>query len=406
MRTIMSSVRVVVILLVWVAAACTPTPVTPTPPTPPTNTPTDTPPAPTDTPTDTPKPPTDTPEPTATDTPPPSDVDLATEFSVFYALPETSPDPGIAYLLTPRRESPGITAEELVANPGALQDQVLGRLRIVRQSTLQLQLPPGDYMITLAPDGEALLFTGAAGEVAVPAVIRALPIPLTDRPVAMISSVQMCLAWDLLQICGLVSTPLPGPLIEQLNAAVEDLEVNPDSLALDRAIPDVEGDNVLDPCLAELNKDEPDYTQCPASVLAAPAREALPPPPSFPDAISTGVLVVLQDLELPDDVFKEPDTNDPVGLLPAGNYVMYDIVLPEDEVIDTYDEQQITVSRVGLSPVAGAEPEFYLLAIRGAPLQGTPPEGPQAVISNLWIEGWDGIWSCYVRSWQCPYYPP
>src|SRR5215211_7886703 len=131
-RRITPPVRVLVALLLWVAG-CTPTPVTPKPPT---NTPTDTAPAPTDTPTEEPtatEPPTIEPteppteEPTATNTPtPPAPT---TDSSVFYALPASSPKPGIAYLLTPRQESPGITAEELAANPGLLDGQPLGTLK-------------------------------------------------------------------------------------------------------------------------------------------------------------------------------------------------------------------------------------------------------------------------------------
>jgi hypothetical protein len=295
-----------------------------------------------------------------------------------------------------------IKVEELTENPGALEKEALGVLKVVQQ--LSDELPTDDYALTLDSSGENVLFTGANAAASFPAIIRTLPLPLPEsRPVAMISSVQMCLAWDSVQICALVSTPLRDDLREQLATAIQDLGSDPSLFALDRGIPDVEGDNVLDICLAELSKAQPDYTQCRASVLAAPALEALDPPPGVPDAINTGVLVVLEDLQLNDDVFGDPELTDLIGKLPPENFLIYDIVLPDDPVIGTYDEQRITESRAGLSPGVDQDPEFYLRAVIGAPLIGEaiigiPPEGPEAVISNLWIGK-----SCLFRWRQCPY---
>lgn len=336
-------------------------------------------------------------------TEPPVIPDLATEVSVFYALP----DSGIAYLLTPRQEAPGITAEELAEQPDALDNQVLATFKVVQQ--LSEELPVDDYTVTLDPGGEAVSFNGTSGAVLFPAVIRSLPLPLPDeRPVAMISSVQMCLAWGTLQICALVSTPLPSDLVEQLDAAIQELGAEPGSFALDRSIPDVEGDGMVGICLAELIKDEPNYAECKATVLAAPILESLDPPTAAPDAVSTAVLVVLENLVLDNDVFSDPELTQLKGQLPPGNYLMYDIILPDDPVIGTYNEQPITASRVGLSTGVGQDPEAYLRAVIGAPLtgeavQGAPPDGPEAVISNLWIRGWDGVWRCYFKERQCPW---
>src|SRR5215208_1042116 len=159
------SARAVVVLLIWIAA-CTSTPTTPTLPTPPTGTPTATQ-TPTNTPTNTATA-TETPPNTPTNTPSP---DLATEFTVFYALPDT----GIAYQLTPRRASPGITAEELVSKPGALEGQVLGTLKVVQQ--LSEALPPDDYTITLSGT-DSVFFNGTAKVVPLPRVIHTLPVAL------------------------------------------------------------------------------------------------------------------------------------------------------------------------------------------------------------------------------------
>jgi hypothetical protein len=393
------SVRVVIILLVMVTA-CTPTSDTPSPPNLPTITPTDTPLVPTDTLTEVPtEPPTD--EPIPTDAALPSE--LATEYSVFYALP----DQVFAYLLTPRRDSPGITAEELVANPGALENQVLGRLRVVESPTGEFQ--PGDYTITLEPNLEVLSFNGPTDIVRVPVVIRSLPVSLPElRPVAMISSLQMCLAWDTLQICGLVSTPLPSNLQEQLLGAIQELGADPEQFDLDRGIPDVEGDNILEPCLNDIGQEEPSYRQCRSSVLAVPALEPLKALPADPDAIGTSVLVVLENLILENDVFADPDFTRPIGELPPGNYVMYNIVFPEDPLVPGFENWRATLSRVGLSPGVGQDPQYYLRAIIGAPLTGDavvgePLEEPEAVISNLWVRGWDGRWSCYFQWRQCPW---
>jgi hypothetical protein len=101
-------------------------------------------------------------------------------------------------------------------------------------------------------------------------------------------------------------------------------------------------------------------------------------------------------LKLNDDVFSTPELTKPIGELQLGNYLMYNIRLPDDEVIDTYDDQLITVSRVGLASEAGRDFELYLRAIIGVPLvgeaiQGVPPERPQAIISNLVTYAWDLI---------------
>jgi len=364
--------------------------------------------------------PTDTPEPTAEETGNPvEDFEPAIDLSIIYALSD-----GAAYVLTPRRTSPGVKAEELAGDPSALENMILGRLTVVRP--LIGELPRGIYTITLDPTGETVVFAGEAGVRNFPAVIRSLPLPIPEpRPVAMISSVQMCIAWDTLQICALISTTLPDDLRQLLESGIQELGANPNSFALDRAVPDLEGDNIVKPCLDELTKQQPDYTKCPASVLAAPAVEALEPPPlppvangagvlaapvqqAEPEVNSTAVLVVLTKLDLAEDAYTDhmltPVSR--VGEVQPGNYLMYDIILSSDQVIDTYDNQQITDSRVGLSTQVGEEPQLYLHAVIGAPLVGDPitggpPEGDEAVISSLWIKR-NGKWSCYLR--ECPYY--
>jgi hypothetical protein len=322
--------------------------------------------------------------------------ELAREFTVFYALPDT----GIAFLLTPRREQPDIEKPE----------EVLGALSVVQQ--LHDELPPDTYAITLGPGQEVVRFIGAERQPEFPAVIRTLPLLVREaRPVALIGSEQMCLTWETTQICALVSTPLRGDLLERLVQAVNNLGANPDLFALDRAIPDVEGRNVLADCAEALRTETPAYDKCRASVLAAPVEtaDALPPLPSYQEsALGTGVLVVLEDLK--EDVYADPDLTQQVGSLPAGSYLMYDIVLPDDPVIGEYDEQQITRSRAGLSTGVNENTKLNLPAVIGAPIVGQAPGGAppddrsEDFISNLWRHRWDCHWSCYFKWWQCPYW--
>jgi len=72
----------------------------------------------------------------------------------------------------------------------------------------------------------------------------------------------MCIAWDTLQICANVSTPLRGDMMEQLVVAIQELGANPirsRSTVLSRS----RGRHVVKPCLVELTKQQPDYTKCP-----------------------------------------------------------------------------------------------------------------------------------------------
>ena len=328
--------------------------------------------------------------------------DLAREYTVFYAYP----DQGIAFLVTPASQIPTVDPQALANDPALLQNQALGLLTVVRQ--VNDLLPPDHYAITLESNGEVMTFIGARAEASFPATIRALPGPISkDRPVAMISSEQICLAWDTLQICSLVSTPLREDLKAQLDEAIQATGGDPGLFAVDRAVPDTEGRNVLAACEEALQQEPPAYKECKASVLAAPlaSAEGLPPPPGEPDATGTGTLVVLVDLE--EDVFLDPELTEPIATLSAGNYLMYDIVLPNDPVIAQYDKQQVTESRVGLSTSLGDKPAFYLPAnigyiFMGDALRGEAPDSrSDAVISNLFVRNFSGSWSCYFRWWQC-----
>ena len=318
--------------------------------------------------------------------------DLASDHTVFYAFPDT----GIAFLLTPIAGGPGKTAEVLAQEPGNIQNLMLGGLTVISGFS-GFPLSQGDYLITLAPDGEELQFTQLNGDVfSFPAVIRSLPQPLS-RELALITSSQMCLAWNRTQVCALVNAPLRSDLVQQINNAIENLGIDPASIALERAIPDVEGFNMIQRCADALANEPPSYDQCRSTVLAAPAvADGAFDATSQAEGTYTGIalLVVLEPLK--DQVFLDPQLTQVAEGLPNGDYLTFEVLLSgetptRDEPIPTRVAQE------------GPQGSFYLPAQSGGALIGDPVRGfgpsneDEAVIANLWCKG-----RCYFKWWQCP----
>lgn len=317
--------------------------------------------------------------------------DLASDHTVFYAFPNT----GIAFLLTPIAGGPGYTAEELAQEPGNIQNLMLGGLTVISGFS-GFPIAQGDYLITLAPDGENILFTPENGSaLSFPAVIRSLPQPLS-RELALITSSQMCLAWNRTQVCALVNAPLPSDLVQQINDAIGNLGIDEASIALERAIPDAEGFNMIQTCADALARETPSYDQCRSTVLAAPAvADGAFDATSQAEGTYTGIalLVVLEPLE--DQVFLDPQLTQVTDTLPAGDYLTFEVLLSGET--PTRDEPIPT--RVAQQGPAGS---FYLPAQSGGALIGDPilGSGPsnedEAVIANLWCKG-----RCYFKWWQC-----
>jgi hypothetical protein len=316
---------------------------------------------------------------------------LARQHTVLYAFPDT----GVASLLTPVEKGPGLTAEELAKNPGAIQNVSLGGLTVIIQTTSKLT--PDDYIITLTPDRETVRFIGSKTQASFPVVIRSLPLPV-PRPVALITSSQMCLAWDTTQICARVETPLRPDLMDQLTNAIKGLDVPLSAIALDRAIPDVEGRGMLGTCAKALSQESPDYAACRATVLAAPTVKdgAFPAPHEEGKITAIGVLLVLEKLE--EDVYRDPELTQSVGELPDGPYKTFEVLLPGEEPAPGKPVN----TRVRQSGPAG---DFYLPAVSGGVIIGTailgsgPTNEEEAIIVNLWQSG-----RCAgFKWWQCPW---
>jgi hypothetical protein len=314
-------------------------------------------------------------------------VSLSAENTVIYALP----DSGVAFLLTPAAEWPNFSAPRLAEEPASIEKLMLGSLTVVQ--SLDEALPPGDYIMTLAPDGKTVIFTGGNSQAQYEAVIRELPRPV-PRPLALITAQQMCLAWGTTQICALVSTPLPDDLAERVQAAMENLGVR--AFPSSPAVPDIEGVEALERCAKALSQEPPNYGDCRSTVLASRADGA-ETSKRLADASTTaiGVLLVLQPIR--EEIFLDPKLTQPTPILPVGEFATFEVKYPDDPQID----EGIFETRVLQSGEAG---DFYLPSISGAVIIGDPVlgDGPsnedETIIANLWVDS-----VCYFKRWQCPW---
>ena len=348
----------------------------------------------------------------------------APEHTTLYALP----GPGLIYLFS-ANQIPADLRTDKQALSGRLDNVVLGILFVTdAASDLPTSfLRPGVYVLALGQAGNLVNFIGDKDSREVQADIRTFKSDLiAARPFALISSEQMCLSWDALQVCARQRTPLPDQLQDDLQKAALSLGATPELFANERGILDIEGVNNLERCADAVKGGE--FAGCQPSILVAPiSRKGLdaPPPPEFDPLKSSradlaslapaprletgqaglvGIAVVFS--ETLEEVYRDPQLLTPARSLPADAYLLYDILFTSDPQMGTNDGQPITLSRVELrlSPAV----KFYLPDVRNVPLLGTsvnstPPADaePEAAAVHLLIKVF-GRQICLFKARECP----
>ncbi len=394
-------VLLIVVLIVVLASCSSPSSVTPTVPTL-----TISPPRPTDTPTS--PPPVATPTPLAMPVVLLPDGVIATaegiaraqkwELSGVWAPEHTTlyaqPGAGLLYMLSAYHIPSGLrTVEQAIS--GGLDNIVLGVL-FVANAAANPSRPPGVYTLALSEKGQYLNFADGDGKLEkTAAVLRHIKNSslLADRPFTLISSQQMCLSWDALQVCVPLRTPLPSQDQERLVAAAKELGADPAWFDVTRGIFDIEGVNNLERCASAVK--QRNFEACQPSILVAPISQAgrsAPIPPEFDklrsgkaplaamalapplqggEAGLIGIAVVFTNTI--EEVYRDPLLKQPAPNLPADAYLMYDILLPGDPQIGDFDGQPITLSRVELRITPAIK--YYLPDVRNIPLLGDPVTG-------------------------------
>ncbi|MFZ1554245.1 MAG: hypothetical protein WAV53_22830, partial [Anaerolineae bacterium] len=271
----------------------------------------------------------------------------------------TEPGRGAIYLLNVFIIPEALRSVDLALS-GALDNQVLGVL-YVTPAAADLPsdyLAPGVYVLALGPNGKLLNFFGQAGEPKAQADLRTFKSDLVmAQPFALISSEQMCLAWDALQVCVRQRTPLPVEFQNVLAKAAVGLGVSPELFAIERGMFDIEGVNNLQRCADAVQ--ERKFEACEPSILVAPINrdglDAKPPPEYDPlksgkaplaaparaplteiaQAGLIGVAVVFS--ETIEEVYRDAELTKPAPSLPADAYLMYDILFASDPQVGTND---------------------------------------------------------------------
>jgi hypothetical protein len=307
----------------------------------------------------------------------PEQASLFDEYTVAYPLPDIP----AAFLLTPSARGPDHSAREIAQDPSLIEGQVLGQCKIVQQ--LHPKLPPSDYEITLARDGETVVFTGVDGsQVEYGAVIRELPQPVPG-PTALITASQIGLAWGQTQICALMETPLPEELTQRLREAIKHLQeagilkAGEEAFALTRAIPSALGRAQTTEGTQPSGQPEGGVESLATTLVMPTVRDGAFPPPSETEAITgIGLFTALTDIEL--EVFYDVELKEPAGFLPAGDYLYLEVRL---------DDAQPTPGQVyeARGRLLGPPGDFYVpilggLPVIGQPLRGSGPAGQDEVI--------------------------
>lgn len=348
----------------------------------------------------------------------------APEQTTLYALPGI----GLIYALNTVDLAPADRKIGLAAD-GQLDNVVLGALFVTDAAAGDPAdyFKPGVYVIALGSQGRLVNYFSQDGKREAPADLRTFKSDLVAaRPFALISSEQVCLTWDALQVCARQRTPLPQPFQNDLGKAAEQLGVPPGWFAIERGIFDIEGVNNLQRCADAIKNGA--FADCQPSILVAPINEEglkAPPPPDYdpltggraplaalaraPRAETAqagliGVAVVFS--ETIEDVYNDPQLTARAASLPADAYLVYDVVFGSDPQIGVNNGQPITLSRVELrvSPLR----KFYLPDVRNIPLLGTavnsnPPAdvGSEAAAVHLLLRIF-GRQICVFKARECP----
>ncbi|MBK6432338.1 hypothetical protein [Candidatus Amarolinea dominans] len=202
----------------------------------------------------------------------------------------TEPGRGAIYLLNVFIIPEALRSVDMALS-GALDNQVLGVLYVTPAAA---DLPP-DYLAPgstswrLAPTASCSTSSARRAGLKAQADLRTFKSDLVmAQPFALISSEQMCLAWDALQVCVRQRTPLPVEFQNVLAKAAVGLGVSPELFAIERGMFDIEGVNNLQRCADAVQ--ERKFEACEPSILVAPInRDGLDakPPPEY-DPLKSG----------------------------------------------------------------------------------------------------------------------
>lgn len=297
------------------------------------------------------------------------------------------------WLLTPAANLPDLAARDLPQRPDITGKLALGGLTIIRDAEEDVLRP--DYYIITFIGGEMVLSGTDNQPYRFRAFVRELPVKL-PQPLALISAQQICIAWNATMVCGAIKAAPEPAFQERLRNALRGLEVVEGDFDLNAAIPHLQGSAAQYRCAEALGHEPPNYTDCWANLLVAPALKNDPVRLANGRGIRTriGVLDALTDVE--DAIFSDANLTMPVDRLPAGRYLIDEELFNDDRPIarDTY------ITRIRLSGPAGT---FYLPAVGGAGLLGQvvfgpPPSGNDAFSTrSLVVNG-----RCFFNIQECP----
>jgi hypothetical protein len=246
--------------------------------------------------------------------------------------------------------------------------------------------------------GDQLEFQGEYSGFSVPALVRSLRETVTFNQ-GLVSNNQICFLSGQASICGLLDLPINDQSRAIIKTATSNLEVSA-QINEEQLITAIAGTDALTACARGLNGERTDYNACQPTVLAAPIfeGETLTPLDGLEEAEGIGTLIVGQDLR--EEVYAKEERRDPINILPAGEYRVYQLVISDDREL----APGVTMSWVVLE---GRQGRFFLPAVvgvsgAGLPLQEDTNDGPRptgAVTANIFLGD-----ACFLRVAQCPYY--
>jgi hypothetical protein len=314
--------------------------------------------------------------------------------TAIYALP----DNGAIYFLTPPLKPP------LTGQPFAGITALI-TLTVALSNGQTANLAPGVY--TLAGANNEFRLSGIAltgtpvSAIPIRIMLRELA-PSPDAPIAFITAQQMCVGWNLQELCAQISIPLRVDLQRRLRDFENSVPLNQEAFEPALAVPDIEGQDAVVTCDQALRVGKPEG--CLSNVLATSAAfdQSLPDPHVQGTVRDTGLLVTLKDLV--DAVFLDPQLTQsaPGSILPASNYLVYDVRLPSDKSLSNgakpgrllfYDPKKDQNYYV---------PALADLHLIGRPLLGNAtPDPRETAILDLWFFQicWQGIFNIECQNW-------